>query len=94
MTKAFLVIVLGCRANADGGQNRSGAFPQTAPEGTVHFQNLARTAAERKFYGDSPEVGCQRHWIFVRELKIVKWAPTDHHQPTDEILPSKVEVSS
>ena len=34
------------------------------------------------------------HWIFVCELKIVKWAPTDHHQPTGEILQLKVEVSS
>jgi hypothetical protein len=34
------------------------------------------------------------HWIFVRELKIVKWTPTDHHQPTGEILQLKVEVSS
>ena len=34
------------------------------------------------------------HWIFVRELKIVKWAPTDHHQPTGEILQLKVGVSS
>jgi hypothetical protein len=33
-------------------------------------------------------------WIFVRELKIVKWAPTDHHQPTGEILRLTVEVSS
>ena len=34
------------------------------------------------------------HWIFVRELKIVKWTPMDHHQPTGEILQLKVEVSS
>lgn len=34
------------------------------------------------------------HWIFVRELKIVKWTPTDHHQPTGEILQLKVEASS
>ena len=34
------------------------------------------------------------HWIFVRELKIVKWAPTDHHQPTGEMLQLKAEVSS
>ena len=34
------------------------------------------------------------HWIFVRELKIVKCAPTDHHQPTGEILQLRVEVSS
>ena len=34
------------------------------------------------------------HWIFVRELKIVIWAPTDHHQPTGEILQLNVEVSS
>ena len=34
------------------------------------------------------------HWIFVCELKIVKWAPTDHHQPTGEILQLKAEVSS
>ena len=34
------------------------------------------------------------HWIFVREPKIVKWTPTDHHQPTGEILQLKVEVSS
>ena len=35
-----------------------------------------------------------RHWIFVREVKIVKWAPMDHHQPTREILQLRVEVSS
>ena len=34
------------------------------------------------------------HWIFVRELKIVKWALTDHHQPAGEILQLEVEVSS
>ena len=34
------------------------------------------------------------HWIFVPELKIVKWTPMDHHQPTGEILQLKVEVSS
>ena len=34
------------------------------------------------------------HWISVRELKIVKWTPTDHHQPTGEILHLKAEVLS
>ena len=34
------------------------------------------------------------YWIFVRELKIVKWTPTDHPQPTGETLQLRVEVSS
>jgi hypothetical protein len=34
------------------------------------------------------------HWILVRGLKIVKCAPTDHQQPTGEILQLEVEASS